>query len=331
MSGATPRSQRCSGDEDATSSPHLRRDAGGNCEGHNILNRLDLRCATPPSRPARRMRGEAAGAARVPHQARPRRQGAGRLERPDDRGPGQARPTCSTARMARGGRAAFDFVCTQMTENGRLLHSYRASEAKAPATATDYANMIGAALGSPVRHRPTGICRARARMGRRARPALLGGGSRRIFSRRRRHRRSHRAPVNALDDATPNANGAMVSNLMQLYLWTGEERYRDRAEAIVKGFGGALGKNVFSHTGLLARVNDRLTPAHIVVLIVPNGKDLPGFPPRARRCVAAERGGAGGEGRGAPTPPSRHRRTARPRSTASPRPMSASARNALCR
>jgi uncharacterized protein YyaL (SSP411 family) len=57
--------------------------------------------------------------------------------------------------------------------------------------------------------------------------------------------------INALDDATPNANGTMVSNLMQLYLWTGEERYRDRAEGIVRGFSGNLSRNVFAHTGLL--------------------------------------------------------------------------------
>src|SRR5262245_65852446 len=41
---------------------------------------------------------------------------------------------------------AFDFVCIRMMSNGRLFHAYRASEAKAPATANDYANMIRAAL-----------------------------------------------------------------------------------------------------------------------------------------------------------------------------------------
>jgi uncharacterized protein YyaL (SSP411 family) len=59
---------------------------------------------------------------------------------------------------------------------------------------------------------------------------------------------------------------------MQLYLWTGEERYRDRAEAIVKGFGGAIAKNVFSHTGLLTGVIDLLAPAHIVI-VLPEGGD----------------------------------------------------------
>ncbi|HZJ12955.1 MAG TPA: thioredoxin domain-containing protein, partial [Methyloceanibacter sp.] len=43
---------------------------------------------------------------------------------------------------------AFTFIRTQMTKNGRLFHASRAGagEAKAPATASDYANMIRAAL-----------------------------------------------------------------------------------------------------------------------------------------------------------------------------------------
>jgi uncharacterized protein len=78
--------------------------------------------------------------------------------------------------------------------------------------------------------------------------------------------------INALNDATPNANGTMVSNLMALYLWTGEERYRDRAEGIVRGFSGDVARNVFSHTGLLTGALDLLAPAQIVI-VVPEGGD----------------------------------------------------------
>ena len=41
---------------------------------------------------------------------------------------------------------AFDFVATRMTRDGRLQHAWRAGIAKAPATASDYANMIWGAL-----------------------------------------------------------------------------------------------------------------------------------------------------------------------------------------
>ena len=76
----------------------------GNWEGHNVLNRLHEpglpRKATPPI--SGEMPRNAPRRARAADPARPRRQGARRLERPDDRGPrpgvGSARPP----RLARG-------------------------------------------------------------------------------------------------------------------------------------------------------------------------------------------------------------------------------------
>ena len=78
-------------------------------------------------------------------------------------------------------------------------------------------------------------------------------------------------PFSGQDEATPNANGTMVSNLVALYLWTGEERYRERADAILRGFAGAMAANVLAHAGLLAASLDAMAPAHIV-LIAPKGK-----------------------------------------------------------
>ena len=167
---------------------------------------------------------------------------------------------------------AFDFVSSQMIKNGRLLHSYRAGEAKAPATATDYANMIKAALAlATVTGNPEYIARAREWVDVLDRHYWAEGHGGYFLAADDTDDLIVRT-INALDDATPNANGTMVSNLMQLYLWTGEERYRDRAEEIVRGFSGAVAKNVFSHTGLLTGVIDLLAPAHIVI-VVPEGGD----------------------------------------------------------
>jgi uncharacterized protein YyaL (SSP411 family) len=77
--------------------------------------------------------------------------------------------------------------------------------------------------------------------------------------------------INSLDDATPNANGTMVSNLMALYLWTGDERYRDRTEGLVRAFADAVSRNVFAHTGLLTGAIDLNAPAHIVIVVPQRG------------------------------------------------------------
>jgi hypothetical protein len=79
-------------------------------------------------------------------------------------------------------------------------------------------------------------------------------------------------PFSGQDDATPNANGVMVANLVALSLWTGEARYRERAEAILRGFAGAVNENLLAHAGLLAATLDIYAPA-LIVLMVPKGGD----------------------------------------------------------
>jgi hypothetical protein len=162
---------------------------------------------------------------------------------------------------------AFHFVSTQMVFEDRLFHAYRAGKAKAPANAADYANMIKAALAlASVTGRNDYIEKARTWidvLDRHYWAPDLGGY---YFAADDTHDLIVRT-INAQDDAVPSANGTMVSNLMALYLWTGEERYATRAEAIVKAFGGALAENVFSHTGLLTGALDVLAPAHIVIVV----------------------------------------------------------------
>jgi uncharacterized protein len=168
--------------------------------------------------------------------------------------------------------AAFNFVSTRITSNWRLFHAYRAGEAKAPATANDYANMIKAALAlASVTGKRGYIERAREWadvLDRHYWATDLGGyyfvadDTNDLIVR----------PLSGQDEATPNANGVMVSNLIALYLWTGEERYAKRAEATLRAFAGPMTENVLAHAGLLAAELDLIAPAHIV-LIVPEGGD----------------------------------------------------------
>jgi uncharacterized protein YyaL (SSP411 family) len=246
----------------------------GNFEGHNILNRinnLQLRDATTEARlTLMREKLLARRAARV----RPGfddkvladwnglmiaalAKAADAFDRPD---------------WLAAAERAFAFVSTRMTSGVRLLHSYRAGEAKAPATATDYANMIKAALAlASVTGNVDDLNRARAWTQVLDHHYWAEGHGGYFLAADDTGDLIVRT-INALDDATPNANGTMVSNLMQLYLWTGEERYRDRAEGIVRGFSGDLSRNVFAHTGLLTGALDLLAPAQIVI-VVPEGGD----------------------------------------------------------
>ncbi len=165
-------------------------------------------------------------------------------------------------------QAAFAFVCTRMTKDGRLFHSHRAGEAKAPATANDYANMIRSALTlANVTGKRDLIDQAlawTAILDKHYWSDDLGGyhlaadDTNDIIVR----------PFSGLDDATPNANAVMVSNLVALSMWTGDPAYAKRAEVILRSFGGAMTETPVGHAGLLAAALDGLAPS-LIVLIVP--------------------------------------------------------------
>ena len=246
----------------------------GNFEGHNILNRLgavELRDAETESRlAAMRQKLLARRATRV-------RPGFDDKVLADWNGLMIAALANAAQAFGRtdwleAAARAFDFISTRMNRAGRLLHSYRAGEAKAPATANDYANMIGAALAlanatgelSHVEQAKDWV----EVLDRHYWSSELGGY---YFAADDTSDLIVR-PFSGQDEATPNANGVMVSNLTALHLWTGEERYRERADAILQGFAGAMNENVFAHSGLLAAAFDVYAPA-LIVLIVPQGGD----------------------------------------------------------
>ena len=74
------------------------------------------------------------------------------------------------------------------------------------------------------------------------------------------------------DDATPNANAIMLSNLAALAALTGEARYAERAAQTLSAFAGDIRSNIVAHTGLLAAAVDLFAPQQVVIA----GRDLDG-------------------------------------------------------
>ena len=167
---------------------------------------------------------------------------------------------------------AFNFIRTRMTKNGRLFHASRAGEAKAPATASDYANMIRAALAlaSAAGKRDyieqalawTDVLDTHYWAGDLGGYFLAADDTKDLIVR----------PLSGLDDAAPNANAVMASNLVQLSLWTGEHRYAKRAEQIFAAFGPAIAANPVAYSGLLGAALDGLAPSLIVLIVPPDSE-----------------------------------------------------------
>jgi uncharacterized protein YyaL (SSP411 family) len=163
-------------------------------------------------------------------------------------------------------RTAFAFITTNMEKGGRLIHSYRAGQARAPATASDYANMIWGALRlHEATNDPTYLADAERWAETLDRHYWLTDTGGYAFTADDtpdvivRMRSAH-------DDATPNANAVMISNLVALNLLTGKQAYLDRAFAIPAAFAADLGRNSLGHCGILAGYFDLLAPQHIVII-----------------------------------------------------------------
>jgi uncharacterized protein YyaL (SSP411 family) len=241
--------------------------AGGNFEGHNILNRLN----------SMTLRSEKDEARLATLRAKLMSERAKRV-RPgwDDKVLADWNGLMIAA-LARASvvferpewldlaKRAFDFVVTRMSKNGRLLHAYRAGQAKAPATASDYANMIWAALRlNEATNEQRYFDQATAWVDvldkhywveGRGGYATSADDTRDVIARLRP----------GTDDATPNANAIMLANLVALATLSGEARYVDRAEQLLAAFAGEVGRNIVAHTGLLASTFDLLKPQQVVL------------------------------------------------------------------
>jgi uncharacterized protein len=242
--------------------------AEGNWEGHTILNRL--------RNPILRTPGDEKALARMRQKLLARRE---RRVRPgwDDKvladwnglmiaGLVHAARILDRGEWLQPAAAAFQFVLQRMERDGRLAHSHREGRSKAPGTASDYANMIWAALRLLQATNESAFLaiaeRWCATLDRHFWIAEPGGYAFTADDTPDVIVRMH----GAHDDAVPNANAIMLTNLVSLYLLTGKQAYLERAEAIPRAFASDLAGNALGHCGLLAGCFDLLAPQHVVVV-----------------------------------------------------------------
>ncbi|MBA2126138.1 thioredoxin domain-containing protein [Hyphomicrobium methylovorum] len=150
---------------------------------------------------------------------------------------------------------AFEAIVTKLAatkDASRLFHAYRANLAKAPATASDFANMTWAALRL---FEATGseTYLAHAKAWTRTLDAHYwdesAGG---YFTSADDTTDLIVRMKSANDDATPNANPIQLSNLLALATITGDAAYEKRAREIQKAFAPSVARAPIGHCGLLA-------------------------------------------------------------------------------
>ena len=240
--------------------------AGGNFEGHNILNRLnDLPRSIEDEHRLAMLRP-------MLHKKRETRVRPGLDDKilADWNGLMIAALVNAGVILDRPGwltlaARAFAFVAQQMVQNQRLGHSWRAGKLRFPGLASDFAAMIRAALAL---YEATGerayLERALAWQGafdvHYADPDtggyyLSADDADDLLLR----------PHSTQDDATPNPNAVAAGNLVRLAVLSGDDRWRAQADRLIEGILSTAERNLFGHVALLNALDLRLRGAEIVV------------------------------------------------------------------
>jgi hypothetical protein len=246
---------------------------GGNFEGRNILNRLRLQ-----QKPDEGDEDRLETSRKILFMARDARVHPGWDDKVLADWNGlmiaalvQAGAALERPAWVRLAESAFQAVVNVLGRTGddgtaRLRHSYRQGSARHEGMLDDYANMARAAI---LLHETTGVADYldHAQDWVRTLDRWFwdeeGGGY--FFTAADAEALIVRSK-HAMDNATPAGNGVMVEVLARLAFLTGDDTYRERAEALVIAFASAVGQQAPAHATLLCGF-DLLMNADQVVLV----------------------------------------------------------------
>lgn len=180
---------------------------------------------------------------------------------------------------------AYRFVAESMTRGDRFGHSWREGRLVFPGMASDFAQMIRAALAL---HTATGdetLIKDAVRWADALHAHYWDETAGGLFMTASDAEALVVRPKSVLDEATPNANGALADSLVRLWILTGEPRFRDRADRILLAFSGDVLRNVFGTASLLNALDTRLAPIEVVIA-APAGTSV--APMRAEIAAATD-------------------------------------------
>ena len=190
---------------------------------------------------------------------------------------------------ARRAERAAEFVLTRMRQGGRLLRSYRDGRARFGAYLDDYAFMIAGLLDL---YEATGKSRwlqeamtLDSELERRYEDA--GGG---YFMTANDHEKLLAREMPSYDGAEPSGNSVQALNLLRMAEFTTQDRYRERADRLLRGFQAHLADAPTSLSEFLLAVDFRLDAPKEVVIVAPRSRaDAEPFLARLRQTFLPNR------------------------------------------
>jgi len=149
-------------------------------------------------------------------------------------------------------RAAASFVLSALRgAQGELLHRHRDGQSAIPATANDYAFLIKGLIELARATREPLWCEEAERLQHIMNDAFadpMGGG---FFLTAAGQQDLPVRPKELYDGALPSANAVALSNLVLLAELTGQVRWREQAENLIRAFGGSVRRQPGAYTQTL--------------------------------------------------------------------------------
>ncbi len=150
--------------------------------------------------------------------------------------------------------------------DGTFLQSHRKGQTRHPATSDGYANMIRAALNLFEATQESAYLEDAKAWTSRLNELFWNDDQGGYYYTGTHATDLIRRTYSASDDATPNANATMISNLSRLYAVTGEETYRGWMTQSIQAFSPQILASGIAHAGILNAIEDAISLVQIVIV-----------------------------------------------------------------
>ena len=172
---------------------------------------------------------------------------------------------------------AFAAIKQTLWKDNELFHSYRDGKTTNYATADDFANLIKAALSLYQATQSSSYLKDAENLVSQMNDYHWNDkdGGYHFASSKTSHLLVR--SIDAHDDATPNANGTMLTNLAKLYYLTGHTRYDNLANKILGRFSQAVLSSPLAHTGMLSGFLDLDENIQAVIVTTNMDKSVKSF------------------------------------------------------
>jgi len=171
----------------------------------------------------------------------------------------------SEPRYERAAREAADRVLGRCRRGGELYHRQKEGETGISGFASDYSNFVEALLDLYEATFEPAYFRAAVEL-QQEQDERFFDPSAGYFLAAESHDGLVLRPREIFDGATPSSNSVAAGNLLRLFSFTGENRYRDRAEALFSLFSTYLSRAGTSLTRMLCALDYRCGAAIEIVL-----------------------------------------------------------------